>query len=446
LNSFTKKIAMKQLRNLLKSVVFLLGTFLAVTTTALGQEMGEFDFSQASWVPVGGDAPVETGIYNSLIVLDENPYNIRAIYSGEFDLLGRAFTTQWEFLPFTLTERISSAGVLNSKIIYPSSLGLHEYQGGIIPGTDAMFQSPYSAKEIAVDIIRKCIWVTDETLAEQHMFQYFYETGEIVEVGLPVTWSSTSSMFLDKQTNELYRCNGAGFYKYDEAINALSEIPELAGTIALGMEPLADGRYIVSYFTVEGGVFRYWNPQTAELGAVLEHGFGVFASDSFKQYVYWFDSSTEPDQLHIGVLENNSEVLEEVSIFGEPIRGVADVFVGFDSNVYAIARDCGLDNNPLGIMSFYGYSAARLDLVTSIFSSETTDVQVYPNPANDILTVELENLSSVRVFSLFGQEFNVPTSFGGTSTINISGLSSGMYLLYVEKTTGSTGSVMFEKL
>ena len=438
---------MKQFIKKLKSVVFLLGTFLAVTTTAFGQKMGEFNFSQASWVSVGGDAPVETGIYNSLIVLDENPYNIRAIYSGDFDLLGRGFTTQWDFLPFTLSEKVTSAGVLNGKIIYPSSLGLHEYQGGIIPGTDAMFQSPYSAKEMAVDIIRKCIWISDETLAQQNLFQYFYETGEIVEVGLPVTWSSTSSMFLDKQTNELYRCNGAGFYKYDEATNSLSEIPELAGAIALGMVPLADGRYIVSYFTAEGEVLRYWNPQTAELGAVLEYGFCVFDIKGTNQYVYWHDQTTDPDQLRLGTLEFGSETVNEFFVSGEPITGAATVFMGFDSNIYAVARDCGLDNNPLGIMSFYGYSAARLDVATSIFSSdETTDVQVYPNPASDHVIVDVENLSGVRVFSLSGQEFSVPTYIGGTNNVDVQNLQSGTYLLRAEKTDGTVGTVLFEKL
>ena len=62
-------------------------------------------------------------------------------------------------------------------------------------------------------------------------------------------------------------------------------------------------------------------------------------------------------------------------------------------------------------------------------TSKGTVVRVYPNPTQDALVVENANCDVVRVFNLNGQILLTSSISGGTTTLNVSSLPIGTYLL-----------------
>lgn len=66
------------------------------------------------------------------------------------------------------------------------------------------------------------------------------------------------------------------------------------------------------------------------------------------------------------------------------------------------------------------------------FGGGTTSVQVYPNPANvGIVRVKGNNISNIAVYNIAGQQIQVPVAYGAENELNISGLSSGNYMVRV---------------
>ena len=62
---------------------------------------------------------------------------------------------------------------------------------------------------------------------------------------------------------------------------------------------------------------------------------------------------------------------------------------------------------------------------------ETQDVQVYPNPAKDMLTVKAENLSNVVIYNSIGQKIFAQESDANELIINMSDYETGIYLVRV---------------
>jgi len=60
--------------------------------------------------------------------------------------------------------------------------------------------------------------------------------------------------------------------------------------------------------------------------------------------------------------------------------------------------------------------------------SENESMKIYPNPANEILNINLENPTSISIVSIVGEEV-YQGDVNGNSTIDISGFSSGIYFI-----------------
>ena len=75
--------------------------------------------------------------------------------------------------------------------------------------------------------------------------------------------------------------------------------------------------------------------------------------------------------------------------------------------------------------------------VTSVCEDEN-QVQVYPNPVNETLSVEAENLREVVVFNVLGQPVLRVKSDSNTLNINLSSLVSGTYTVQVSTVEGVT--------
>ena len=67
------------------------------------------------------------------------------------------------------------------------------------------------------------------------------------------------------------------------------------------------------------------------------------------------------------------------------------------------------------------------------------DAQLYPNPTNGQLTVEMEGLTEVEVYNLVGQSLLRKDASEGSAVIDMSGLQNGVYMV---KVSANSGSVM----
>jgi hypothetical protein len=68
-------------------------------------------------------------------------------------------------------------------------------------------------------------------------------------------------------------------------------------------------------------------------------------------------------------------------------------------------------------------------LSTQNFQTNTLKAAIYPNPAFENLTIEIENeLKSVEIYSLLGQKVMTATA----KNVNISSLSKGIYMVRIE--------------
>ena len=59
------------------------------------------------------------------------------------------------------------------------------------------------------------------------------------------------------------------------------------------------------------------------------------------------------------------------------------------------------------------------------------NVEVYPNPAKDVLTVKAENLNSVVVYNSLGQRVFAQDVEANETTINMSDFEAGIYMVRI---------------
>ena len=63
------------------------------------------------------------------------------------------------------------------------------------------------------------------------------------------------------------------------------------------------------------------------------------------------------------------------------------------------------------------------------------NILIYPNPANNIINIAGTDITNIKIFNNIGQ---IILNENNTNTINVSGLTNGLYLLTIETSTGQT--------
>ena len=81
--------------------------------------------------------------------------------------------------------------------------------------------------------------------------------------------------------------------------------------------------------------------------------------------------------------------------------------------------------------------------------NETTTLSVYPNPATDILNININNAnfknSNLSIYDITGKQIITTNMNGANAQINIEGLSNGVYFLNVNNKNGYDVKVKFVK-
>jgi serine protease AprX len=118
--------------------------------------------------------------------------------------------------------------------------------------------------------------------------------------------------------------------------------------------------------------------------------------------------------------DNNVDNVEKVEIFNAP-PGVYTIQVSHKSNLAGGSQNFSLIAN----------GATGLSLNTRDYSLEDS-IFVYPNPAKELLNFNVKNniaISSIKINDISGKEVFANASVIGTTPINVSGLSSGVYFI-----------------
>ena len=133
---------------------------------------------------------------------------------------------------------------------------------------------------------------------------------------------------------------------------------------------------------------------------------------------------------HSGLFSNGTVTKTIVGIpenYSPQIEGIAPT----DANAYFISAE---ENSPAS-SGLYSFNTSTLD----ISNSEMLDFSFYPNPANEVITLNQDNCNT-RIYAVTGQL--VKTS--NYRHIDISELNSGVYFIRIEAT--STGNSVTKQL
>jgi hypothetical protein len=357
---------------------------------------------------------------------------ITIIYSSIIGVLYSDGTTSFIESP----HRVHFATLYNNKVVVDGPNAVYYLSTfSEVEGTNGLFSSNQYTKKV-MGVIDGRIYAAEDGVQG---FKYLDDT--VTEVVTPAQFWDVNKFlsFNDK----IVIANQNDMWEFDPATSTLNLFPGSSEFLVISANVYpsdsdAGGIYVLGLDTDLNTVLHYISPTYEWNDAILVGG-GQVAT--FGDNDYWS-----------GSVPGASGTLWEVELSKESLREVV-----FNNNlevygfVYTEEKLYGLPGAFFGNPFYdYGYEGCYLVLAeepNSILSDETTeDVQVYPNPATDVLTVEVKNLSGVSIVSLTGQKFDVPTFTGGTTTLNTSGLSNGVYLLRAEKTDGTVGTVLFEKL
>jgi len=118
---------------------------------------------------------------------------------------------------------------------------------------------------------------------------------------------------------------------------------------------------------------------------------------------------------------------------GVAIPGITDGFTGTAPDIGAYERGDNWKAGTTWQPDFYPWSFLTLSVDTKILNENK--FQVYPVPANDILTIKsTQSIEQVAVFNLQGQRLLNQNK--NTNKINISNLNNGVYIIKIQTENG----------
>lgn len=166
-----------------------------------------------------------------------------------------------------------------------------------------------------------------------------------------------------------------------------------------------------------------WNAAAGErdyfAGAtvLVSENIGTWTDQSFA--VQWADAASSPDSMEILVIASASQAGLPGSTASEGSKIWVDDFV--------ITYEQG--EEPV-----------------SVNEVEANDIKAYPNPATDVLNIELnENIASVSLVGMDGRVVYSSEVSSTTATIDVASLQSGVYYYVVVTETGKTARNSFVK-
>ncbi len=148
--------------------------------------------------------------------------------------------------------------------------------------------------------------------------------------------------------------------------------------------------------------------------------------------------------------EPDLEVVDQVNTYPNPLHGKLSQLILW--NEQDLPDDFEMHRNDV---IYYDYQHNRNPFIdhpeyvneiwgnpSSVQTPDAEYIKVYPNPANNILNVDVEQTSNLNysIYSIYGNVINKGLLYDSHSAIDISGISSGVYFISVTNGDKSVNS------
>lgn len=138
----------------------------------------------------------------------------------------------------------------------------------------------------------------------------------------------------------------------------------------------------------------------------------------------------------------------DVATPGTAVAGTVNAFTAMDftnSTMIIWVANGYVNANPAtneGSWTINSMTFGGVSLVTNGINENVISASVYPNPANDVLNIDIaEEIATVSVLSLDGKVVATST----TASVNVADLNAGMYIYQVTTANGSIATGNFAK-
>ncbi len=155
-----------------------------------------------------------------------------------------------------------------------------------------------------------------------------------------------------------------------------------------------------------------------------------------------------------------SDQNQTITLFGDDVTSMEkDGFIDDEPIIYKLLRtatgevfDLEVEYSPVlenASGNFIGGSFAAISTVkagaTAIGDPATSNVRIYPNPANDIINIAgISGRTEIRIFNVFGEEVFVD-EISTDATIQVGSLAKGTYIIRFSTESGSTHNKLIIK-
>jgi len=110
-----------------------------------------------------------------------------------------------------------------------------------------------------------------------------------------------------------------------------------------------------------------------------------------------------------------------------------------DDAGHILPSPCDIPADPIGYHGEMEDYTVNIVLATSVKeNSIKEEVSIYPNPAKDVINVRHSFRESIpyQIFDIYGREVNIGRLDQNTSSINVSDLETGQYVLIIQEESG----------
>ena len=143
----------------------------------------------------------------------------------------------------------------------------------------------------------------------------------------------------------------------------------------------------------------------------------------------------------------NGSITPEGEVMVNPGEDKTFAIIPNNGSVVSKVLVDGIDVGPVESYTFRSVSANHSILAQfsglGVDDNTTLDLKVYPNPANDIINIESQNMKRVSIFNLFGVQIESKDVNDDHAVFSTDNLSQGTYILKVESQEGRIGYTRF---
>jgi len=228
-------------------------------------------------------------------------------------------------------------------------------------------------------------------------------------------------------------------------------VPDLKTVVDAGANTLT----LQPNFNTYDAADPFWVDQTTLLGNKLFEGNTFVEDPSLVGSALTFEGNVSAFTIDaayevvafIKVFNGDFSVLKEENMILTGVGNFSVVYTNVeaaDATVQYGFKVTGINANPVDEAALGSVVVTASSL--GVNDNNSITVAVYPNPATDSFTIDsIDEISSVRIYNVLGQEVLNVAPNNTSATIDISALRSGIYLTQVSTNAGSKTTKLIKK-